>query len=420
MYIEVKGIEMSRRSSYGYSSYRSGSYGGYGGYRRNRRGDDGKTKAIIITAVTVVVLAAAAVGVCAYLGVFSKDKDEKETGSSESSQVSVQESKTESSGAEQKSKPAESKPQQSSAPAKEIKGEFDGNVFVYDKQGYQIFYGTDESAKDYTDAVSSIKKSLGKDVKVYNMIVPTHGYYSLPDNYKKLGTDEKANISNAYKSYGDDVITINVSDVLENHKQEYIFFKTDHNWTGLGAYYGYTEFCKAAGVTPIDIKTLSTGQINDFRGSLAVSTRTDTNPKGNKILNSNPDTVKYYRIPGNYTCTLLESGKTEPEEVPLLATFAEGSNAYSVFIWGNNPYMHIKTSLKTGRKLCIIKDSYGGAFTPFTVNNFDEIYVVNPTLYNGNVIDYIKKNKYTDVLVLHSIVNANTKIRTDEIKNIIR
>ena len=412
---------MSRRSSYGYSSYRSGSYGGYGGYRRNRRGGGGKAKAVIITALIIIILAAAAFGACVYFGVFSKEKDEKENSTAESTQVSSEESKTESSApAEKSEKPAESKPQQSSAPAKELKGEFDGNVFIYDKQGYEIFYGTDDSAKNYTDVVSSIKNSLGKDIKVYNMIVPTHGYYSLPDNYKKQGNDEKANVTAAYKSYGDNVAAIDVFNALEQHKDEYIYFKTDNNWTGLGAYYGYTEFCKAAGVTPVDIKSLSSGQINKFLGSLYVATKTDQNPKGNKILLSNPDTVKYYKMPGSYTCTLLENGKSKPEEVPLIATFAEDSNAYSAFIWGNNPYMHIKTSLKTGRKLCIIKDSYGSAFAPFTVANFDEIYIVDPTFYEGNVLDYIKKNKYTDVLVLSSIMNANTQIRIDEIKTILR
>ena len=129
--------------------------------------------------------------------------------------------------------------------------------------------------------------------------------------------------------------------------------------------------------------------------------------------------MTYYNIPGNRTCTLLENGKSEPEEVPMIATFAEGSNSYSAFIWGNNPYMHIKTTLKTGRKLCIIKDSYGCAFAPFTTANFDEVYIVDPAYYNGNVIDYIKKNKYTDVLIINSIMTPSTAIRTDELKTII-
>ena len=407
---------MSRRSSYGYSSYRSGSYG-YGGYRRNRRGGGGKKK-IIIAAICTLVAAGAAVGVCAYLGVFSGKNQENITAQSSAaaSQSSVRESSVKS---EKSEKSKESSKAESSKPQKELKGEFDGNVFIYDKQGYEIFYGTEDTAKKYADTVAKIRNSLDGSIKLYDMVVPTHGMYALPEKYKNQGNNEKDNIRYIYSKCGNNVKTIDVSDTLEKHKNEYIFFKTDNNWTGLGAYYAYTDFCKAAGVEPTDINKLSSGEIKGFTGSLASATKTEENPKGNKILYGNPDVVKYYTIPGDYTCTLLENGKDSPEEVPLIATFASGSNAYSAFIWGNNPYMHVKTTKNTGRKLCIIKDSYGCAFAPFTVSNFDEVYIIDPTYYEGNVIDYIKKNKFTDVLLVNSIMTANTQIRTDELQTVL-
>lgn len=406
---------MSRRSSYGYSSYRSGSYG-YGGYRRKNRG--GGKKKIIIASVGVLLAAGAAVGVCAYLGVFGNK--EEEITAVESSSASVQSSVKESSvKAEKSEKPKETSKVESSKPAKELKGEFDGNVFIYDKQGYEIFYGTEDTAKKYSDTVAKIRNSLDSSIKVYDMVVPTHGMYALPDKYKNQGNDEKENISFIYSKCGDNVKTIDVSSTLEKHKNEYIYFKTDNNWTGLGAFYAYTEFCKAAGVEAVDINKLSSGEIKGFTGSLAAATRTEEKPDGNKVLYGNPDVVKYYTIPGDYTCTLLENGKDSPEEVPLIASFASGSNSYSAFIWGNNPYMHVKTTKKTGRKLCIIKDSFGCAFAPFTVSNFDEVYIIDPTYYDGNVIDYIKKNKFTDVLLLNSIMTANTQIRTDELRTVV-
>lgn len=411
---------MGRRSSYGYSSYKSRSYG-YGGYRRGSGGGGGGKKVIIAVITVCVLLAAAAVAVCAYFGVF--DKNAVQTSEPEGSEKSVTSSKIESSVAENSEKPQQSSAEssvQSSVPAKDIKGSFDGNVFIYDKQGYEIFYGTDESAKKYASTVAGIKSSLGNSVKVYNMVAPTHGLFGLPDKYKDLGNDEKANIDMIYSSLGKDIITVDVTKSLESHKGEYTYFKTDNNWTALGAYYAYKEFCKAAVVDGLDIKNLPTGEIKNFLGSLSVSTRTDKNPNGNRDLAANSDTVKYYTIPGNYTCTLLENGKDSPQEVSLIATFAEGSNAYSAFIWGNNPYMDIKTDKKTGRKLCIIKDSYGCAFAPFTVNDFDEVYIIDPTYYNGNIVDFIKKNKYTDVLILNSVMTANTQIRLDELKSVLK
>ncbi len=409
-----------RRSSY--SSYSTRSYSS-GSYRRRNRRNDGNGKTVVIIILICIIVLGAAAGACAYFGVFDKLFGAKQESTDESSSASeVQQSsekKEESSAAAGSSSAQESESSAEESSKPELSGEFDENVFIYDKQGYQIFYGTEDTTASYASAVSSIKKSVGKDVNVYAMSVPTHSLFALPEKYKSLGTDEKAVLSSMYKSLGKDIKTIDVAASLEKHKDEYIYFGTDHNWTALGAYYGYVDFCKAAGVEAIDIKKLSTGTIKGFEGSLTAATKTDKQPDGNKVLLENPDTVTYYNIPGNRTCTLLENGKSEPEEVPMIATFAEGSNSYSAFIWGNNPYMHIKTTLKTGRKLCIIKDSYGCAFAPFTTANFDEVYIVDPAYYNGNVIDYIKKNKYTDVLIINSIMTPSTAIRTDELKTII-
>ena len=103
----------------------------------------------------------------------------------------------------------------------------------------------------------------------------------------------------------------------------------------------------------------------------------------------------------------------------MIAEFASGSNAYSAFIWGNNPYMKIETDIETDRKLCIIKDSFGCAFAPFTATAFKEVFIVDPAYYEGNVLDYIKENNYTDVLFLNSSSSANTLERVNELKTIL-
>ena len=399
---------MRRKSSYGYNSYskRPYHYKSYGkGYGHGYYGNNSKKKIIAVSLVCAAI-AAGAVGACAYFGVFG---DIMQNSVSENSL-----SKTET----QKRTKQESKAEESSKiPEKVLKGEFDGNVFIYGDQGFEIFYGSENSAKKYAETVASIKKSLGSDINVYDITVPTHSLFALPEQYKAEGSDETESIKTIYSKIGKNIKTIDVTDSLEKHKDEYIYFGTDNNWTALGAYYAYVDFCKAADVKSADIKKLPSGEIKNFTGSLWAATTTEENPKGNKTLAAHPDTVKYYKTDGY--CTLLESGSNDPREVTMIAEFAEGSNAYSAFIWGNNPYMKIETELKTGRKLCIIKDSYGCAFAPFTAESFDEIFVVDPRYYDGNIIDYIKKNKYTDVLILNSIMTANTELRTEELKTIM-
>lgn len=408
---------MSRRSSFGYSSYGSRSYRS-GGYNSRRNRNNKRRKIIIITVILLILAAAAAF--CLWYFVFGGNKQNEEKKENTTSQVSEQvkqESKQPSEQPSEVSKEESSKEESSAEP--ELEGSFDGNVFVYDRQGYEMFYGSEDSAKKYAAVVSSIKKSLGKSVNVYSIVAPTHAAFGLPQKYLNNMSDEKENIDTIYSSYTEDIKTVDAYSAELEHKGEYTYFKTDSNWTGLGAYYAYQAFCKTAGLKAVDIDSLSKGSIKNFAGSLYNATKTDENPKGNKDLLSNKDVVIYYNMKNVESCKLLENGKKTEAEVPLIATFAEGSNAYSAFIWGDNPYMKIKTGNKTGKKLCLIKDSFGCAIAPFLTANYDEIFVVDPRYYEGNVIDYIKKNKYTDVLVMNSIMSANTEIRLKEIRSVI-
>ena len=406
---------MSRKSSYGYSSYGSHSYKS-GGYRNNRRKNK-KKKIIIIAVILLLVLVAAAVIYFFFLKDNTDSKNEENT-PEQSSIVSEASDEVQESSEEIQESSEESIADVSENP--NIKGYYDGNVFVYDKQGYEMFYGTNTAAKKYADIVSSIKKSLGDDVNVYNMVVPTHSAYGIPKSYRDTANDQYENIQTIYSSYSTDVKFIDVYDTINKHKNEYVYFHTDHNWTALGAYYAYSDFCEAAELEAVKLESLSGGSIENFRGALLAATKTDSNPDGNKDLLSNPDTVNYYNIPGNYTCRLLERGSDEEKVVSLIATFAQGSNAYSAFVWGDNPYMKITTDNKNGRKLCIIKDSYGCAFAPYTVTNYEEVYIVDPRYYEGNILNYIKKNNYTDVLVINSVMTANTEVRMEEFKSILK
>lgn len=407
---------MSRRSSFGYSSYRPRSYrsGGYGG--RHRKG--GKSAVIAISIIALILMAAA---VPAIYFAFMRDKGHEEIKEQTSTASSYENSLHEVSelSAASKEESAQSSAPESS-PDPDIEGYHDGNVFMYDRSGYEMFYGTDGSAQNYADIVSAVKAAVGKDVKVYNMVVPNHAPFGLPEKYLSQMNDEKENIKKIYSSYTEDVTPIDVFAAENDHRSEYTYFKTDHNWTALGAYYAYQEFCKAANTKAIELSSLSKGNITGFRGSLFAATRTDENPDGNKELSANPDTVIYYNMPCIESCILLENGKTEEQEVPIIASFAEGSNSYSAFIWGNNPYMKVTTTQKTGRKLCIIKDSYGCAFAPFVTANYDEVFIVDPSFYEGNAAEYIINNKYTDVLIINSVMNANTSFKANDIMTIIK
>lgn len=106
-------------------------------------------------------------------------------------------------------------------------------------------------------------------------------------------------------------------------------------------------------------------------------------------------------------------------ESSLFASYAtSGPNTYSVFLHGDFPLLHVQTSNNTGRKIMIIKESFGNAFAPFLVSHYDDVYIVDQRYFELGVEDFVRENGITDLLFLNNIFAVNTGVRIDELQGI--
>lgn len=379
-------------------------------YIDNRVSKSKKNRKLIITAIitSAIILTSAIVLVFVFTG---NNNDENNALSNTESTISVDKEVSQSNTSSEVS----SIPDIEDDPS--ITGYFDNNVFIYNKEGYEIFGGTDTLAVTYSTILSDIADRIDKRITIYNMVVPTHCEYNLPSRYKQMAKSQKDNIEKVYSSYSAGIVPIDIYDTLNRHKLEYIYYHTDYHWTALGAYYGYEQFANIYGFSPTELKDLTKGEIEGFTGAFINNTKTTASPNGNKDLLSNTDTVEYYEIPGNYTCRLLENGADEMVRVPLLYPYSQGgSYTYSKFIWGDNPYMSIVSSdIKNGKKLLVIKDSYGNAFVPYLVSNFEEVHIIDYRYYKDNVSDIIKNNGITDILFINGVMSVNSSYHQNKL-----
>ncbi len=310
--------------------------------------------------------------------------------------------------------PATQKPTE--PPVKEIadngkQGELDENssLYFWDNKAFELFHSSDESAREYASAINKYKEDLGKDITVYDMVVPNHSEFGLcPREEQRLKTEQnvtsqRQNTTSIYKALSKDVKAVDIYDTLNEHKTEYLYFNTDNNWTGLGAYYAYTTFAKSAGLTPFQLASAEKNTIDGFLGSLYTASESS-------ILKSNPDQVDYYTIPGNYDCRLFTLYDDGPLDVGMYYEGAEaGSSTYGVFCWGDNPLMMIDNVDNTsGQKIAVVKDSNGNAFAPYLAYNYDEVHIIDYRYFEGNLADYCKEHKINNVLFLNGIISANT------------
>lgn len=281
-------------------------------------------------------------------------------------------------------------------------------IYIWNNKAFETFNSSDTTAKSYAGAISHYKNKLGKDINVYNLLIPTHTAFGLPERLEKTvpSTDQKKYLDTVFKSYSSKVKSVNVYDIFEEKKKEYIYLNTDHRWTALGSYYAYQEFCRVADESPVKISELTSNNIPNFTGTLYASSKAEA-------LNNNPDTITYYDMPESYTMSILKKDSTKWNE--YRSVYNEDVNNYNVFIYGDNPVTKIiNDNEKNGKKILVIKDSYGNAFIPWLINNYDEVHAIDFRSYNGNAISYCANNGITDVLFINSTVNSSVTTQIDK------
>ena len=275
-------------------------------------------------------------------------------------------------------------------------------LLIIGGRAFQVFGGNKSSVKSYTEMVNEYRKLLPPEVRVFNCVVPTGSSFVFVKEYDYLRNKEFANIDDAYSFSESGVINVRAKEALVQHQDEYIYFASDHHWTGLGAYYAYTAFCQAAGLKPTPLSKMTKKVKKNFLGTLYNLTKDES-------IKNNKDSVEYF-IPPVTT------------ETKIFAEYAAGGNSYGVFLGGDLPHMKIKTSLKNGRSVVLIKNSFGNPFATFLVNNYETVHVVDYRYFNKGLLNLIKSEGIDDVIFFHNVFSANTLSHTQRqriIKNVI-
>lgn len=302
---------------------------------------------------------------------------------------------------------------------KDAKGYFsstNGAVYIYDGMAFELFSGTEDSARDYADCISDFKASVGDDITVYNMVIPNHIEFGLPRRFIKDGTvqtnSQSENIKAIYSSYSEDVIPINCYNALSEHCDEYIYFNTDHHWTGLGAYYAYQAFCEQTDNKILDLSVCTERVVDGYEGSLIDC---------DGSLYENLDSVHYWEFPYNtYGMRTENMGETPYETSVYYSGATSGPYTYGVFIWGDCPlFVEHNADLTNGKKIAVVKESYGNAFVPYLTANYEQVHVIDFRYFDGNLKQYCTDNGIDEVLFVNNILAANTAIQVDRIRTLI-
>lgn len=286
------------------------------------------------------------------------------------------------------------------------------------KTAYEIFINTQSLNDKYADAINQANKKLS-GATVYNMVVPLHYTYKLTDEQIKQagGSDCVEVIDYIYSRLDSGIKTVDAHSQLLSHKDEYIYYRTDHHWTALGAYYAYVAFCNAKGITPTSLNDYEKYTFDGFLGTFYTSTN-------NKLLEKNPDYVEAFVPKGTNEVSVIDKqGNSATYPIVRKNTdtyYAAASSKYNCFIAGDHPISTIHNPDKNdGSSIVVIKESYGNAFVPFLVDSYEYVYVIDYRYYKGSLVDFVEEKDIDDVLFLNYISTTSTEGKIDQIASLI-
>ena len=192
---------------------------------------------------------------------------------------------------------------------------------------------------------------------------------------------------------------IPVQDELDAHNGEYIYYRTDHHWTTLGAYYAYRAWAQYMGFKALEPEAFHITDVCDtFLGTTYAKVRTG----------GLADTISLYERREHDGYRLDYNMGESVSDSFYDKSMLEGDDPYSVFFGGNQPLVDIKNRQpdKAGRKktLMIIKDSFGNCFAPLAANHYKRTIVVDLRYVNIPVESLLSVYPADDILILYNSI----------------
>ena len=293
-----------------------------------------------------------------------------------------------------------------------VDGQVINGFYAEGRTGYELYYFNKDLTDRYINVVTQVAVDLNGLATVYDMVVPaaccygisaektaslgaSNGFEGIDYMYSRLAA--YSGILQEQGKLTTPIVTLDVGDTLGAHyKDEYIFYRTDHHWTGLGAYYASRFFLDAVGRTYPSLDYYTEVEVGNFLGSLYRHTQSE-------VLKKYPDTTYAYKTPSVQTITIYKDG--EYREAPLIDENVTSSNKYLCFSGGDVAYYEMHNeNITDGSKILIIKESYANAFMPMLVDSYEYVYAVDYRFWRGDLASFVEENGIDTVLFLNYLV----------------
>ena len=269
--------------------------------------------------------------------------------------------------------------------------------------------GSAKGGTGYARAANLYKDTF-PSVNVYCMVIPTAVEFYCPEKVKSRTRPQRPTIENIFRHLSPDVKPVDIYETLGEHADEDIFLRTDHHWAPLGAFYAAQKFAEVAGIPFHPLSDYDRKVVHRFVGNMYGYSQDIA------VKNAPEDFVYYVPRDVTYSTTYIDYtidenyrviGMGRPHKGIFFHHFKDGSGAaYCTFMGSDTRITRVKTSTHNGRRVLILKDSFGNALPGYLFYSFEEVHVIDSRYFTKNMVEYVKENQITDILFANNIFKA--------------
>lgn len=260
--------------------------------------------------------------------------------------------------------------------------EIDDKV-CYEDRVFRRFSYSGQNVRNFVRAMRGLK-DLHPELDYYVMPVPSR--VVTEEDYPEDRESYERFIGALKDGLDGSAVLLDPWPTLQEHGDEYVFFRTEDGWTARGAYYGSVELCRALGIEPFALSDYNEYQYERARGSLAHNTANEyeavygeNNETAEKLHDMLADPYFFYCLPGAANLEEIYDDDTGRMSVqPAISLSREGRSG---FVGGG--YLHArlfgdgKSEAVGDKTLLMLCDHGGDVLAPFMASYYKNVYVVS-------------------------------------------
>ena len=265
---------------------------------------------------------------------------------------------------------------------------------------------TQHYSDQYVELINSFADVMTpKGVQVISCIAPTAIGILVEREYMELlqSTPQDDMLNYLQSNMNDNIVKVDTVSALLKHNSEYLFFRTDHHWTALGAYYAYVAFCDAMGYEAVPLDSMREWNQGDFKGSIYYKAKYPAKLKVDEVIAYVPE--------GDIVCTNSKDGWTfyDTELIADRTTWAIDCRYLCFLSGGTTITKVVNNDLPDAPNCAVVIDSFGNAFVPFLTQHYNTIYAIDYRKYKTmNLQQFCEKNDIDQVIVAPYIMTTQS------------